>query len=399
MSAPKATRPPAGDKGTADRIEADDGAYWVRLITRQALDREGAAMGHCVGNGGYDNLVGGEEIWDDSIWSLRRADGTSILTVRVQDHDVDYARGPENHEPGRGASMQLSHLVAGYTARSPHPLLVDEDIGITLLMDGRTYRIDRLPADAAAARARSEAAQRFEQQTRRLRALERDYDRAVAAPVERVELCTTETLRRPVIQHVPALAPMHLAFDLTRREVDPVVQTWRNGEGLAQRFRTRSGLAFDVADAISRMPGGPNWADAFMAAYRSTIAQAGEPEPSVAEPRYRAPRRVTTLERIRRWPVGTRYVGEATYHGPWDRGVAYARGVIVADGGLPYVCMVGTTTPVRPSRADPRVWHLIDTAEIDALEARLSPGWPAVRQTLGDVADLAREFTILIRAA
>jgi hypothetical protein len=74
----------AGDGGTADRIESVDGHYWVRLTTRDALDRESAAMGHCVGHGGYDTYVdmrisanGG------GIWSLRAQDGRSVLTAEV----------------------------------------------------------------------------------------------------------------------------------------------------------------------------------------------------------------------------------------------------------------------------------------------------------------------------
>jgi hypothetical protein len=102
-------------------------------------------MGHCLGDGGYDCLVGGEKIYDDSIWSLRRADGVSILTVRVQEHEVDYARGPHNHEPNRGAAMQLRHPVAGDSERSFQQFHIDEDTGITLVPDGRNFRLDRLP--------------------------------------------------------------------------------------------------------------------------------------------------------------------------------------------------------------------------------------------------------------
>lgn len=149
-------RTPAGDKGTADRIEADDGAYWVRLVTWQALDREGACMDHCVGEGGYDKLVGGEDLTDDAIWSLRDRDGISILTVRISLGEVDYAKGPSNHEPGRGASMQVRHLVAAFEAAG-HPLDVCRGTGIVLLEDGRTFRHDRLPPEVQAER---EAAQR-----------------------------------------------------------------------------------------------------------------------------------------------------------------------------------------------------------------------------------------------
>jgi hypothetical protein len=163
-------RAPAGEKGTADRIEADEGMFWVRLVTRQALDREGAAMQHCVGDGDYDALVGGEELHDDAIWSLRRADGSSALTVRVRRGELDYARGFSNHGPGKGACLQVRHLAAAFAAAG-HSLAVDEDTGIVLLDDGRTFRRDRLPPEVVAAREAAERARRADRETgwRRLR--------------------------------------------------------------------------------------------------------------------------------------------------------------------------------------------------------------------------------------
>ncbi len=147
-----ARRAPAGDKGTADRVEADDGAYWVRLATWQALDREGACMSHCVGDGDYDDLVGSEDLHDDAIWSLRDRDGLSVLTVQIRDQELDDAKGPSNHPPGRGASMQVRHLVAAFKAVG-HRLDVCRGTGIVLLQDGRTFRHDRLPPEAQAEQA------------------------------------------------------------------------------------------------------------------------------------------------------------------------------------------------------------------------------------------------------
>ena len=56
------TRPIASNFGTADRIEADDGHYWVRLWSLQAIRREGEAMRNCLANGlsrPYAELPGG----------------------------------------------------------------------------------------------------------------------------------------------------------------------------------------------------------------------------------------------------------------------------------------------------------------------------------------------------
>ncbi|MGN8096429.1 hypothetical protein [Methylobacterium sp. 22177] len=155
-----ATRKPAGDKGTADRIEADDGHVWVRLVTKQALDREGSSMGHCVGGGGYDLLAGSEDMADSAIWSLRRPDGISVLTVAVEalasEHRLSYAKGPKNSPPGRFEAMQVAHLAAAFED-ALHSFSVYEGTQIVLMEDGRSYREDRLPPEAVAAR---EAVQR-----------------------------------------------------------------------------------------------------------------------------------------------------------------------------------------------------------------------------------------------
>lgn len=149
-----AARTPAGEKGTADRIEADDGAYWVRLVTRQALDREGEAMDHCVGDGNFDSLVGGEDLTDGSIWSLRRANGVSVLTVRIEDTfgpaNLNYARGYDNHAPGRGAALQVRHLVKAFEAAGTK-LHVCPSSRIVVVPDGRTFRDDRIPPAVQAA--------------------------------------------------------------------------------------------------------------------------------------------------------------------------------------------------------------------------------------------------------
>ena len=82
-------RTPATEKGTADRVEADDGGYWVRLVTKQALKREGECMQNCLARGYHSDTAGDEEMVSDGIWSLRKVDGVSYLTVEV---DVRYDR-------------------------------------------------------------------------------------------------------------------------------------------------------------------------------------------------------------------------------------------------------------------------------------------------------------------
>lgn len=101
-------RQPATDKGTADRVEADNGGYWVRLVTKQALRREGVCMGNCLDSQGYgQDLAGEEEMVSDGLWSLRKADGVSYLLVRIRLMSVEdggiaaisQALGPSNSQP------------------------------------------------------------------------------------------------------------------------------------------------------------------------------------------------------------------------------------------------------------------------------------------------------------
>ncbi|MGG3813864.1 hypothetical protein ABEV34_19765 [Methylorubrum rhodesianum] len=143
-------RTAAGERGTADRVEAGDGRYFVRLVTRQALDREGAAMRSCLGDGSYDGEVGSESLGDDAIWSLRRAtDGVSIATLQVAVWDakraaVTEARGYRNRPTGRGASQACRHLVDTYAAAGLK-LRFSSSVDVILARDGRTYRTDRVP--------------------------------------------------------------------------------------------------------------------------------------------------------------------------------------------------------------------------------------------------------------
>ena len=274
------TRTPAGDKGTADRIEADDGGYWVRLVTWQALDREGGCMKHCVGDGSYDELVGGEEVHDDAIWSLRGRNGLSVLTVRIRHRELNYAKGYSNHAPGKGAAMQVRHLVAAFKAAG-HALEVSEcETEIVLLPDGRTFRRDRLPPEVQAEIQERDA---------------RRWGHRHSLSSGQYEMGT------PTVMFLPADAPPGTpfrdlgtivsecggepAFMLTHDFPDPVIRMYQRPDGRGQRYLTRSGIQFDVRpDALSAT--GPAQArnEAFLRIYRAAIeraARARSPEPGV----------------------------------------------------------------------------------------------------------------------
>lgn len=149
-------RTPATDKGTADRIEADDGGYWVRLVTKQALRREGECMGNCLNSMGYgSHSAGDEEMLSDGLWSLRQANGVSYLLVEV---DVSYgrdrasvteAKGPKNSDPSSWSCRQFRHLVEAFLDAGC-VLQVRDHFALTGA-DGMTWRPDKAPDDLRAA--------------------------------------------------------------------------------------------------------------------------------------------------------------------------------------------------------------------------------------------------------
>ncbi|MFC6790647.1 hypothetical protein ACFQE0_14125 [Methylobacterium komagatae] len=333
------TREPAWDKGTADRIAADDGHAWVRLTTWQALDREGSCMGHCVGDGDYDTAVGSEEMHDDAIWSLRRPDGVSVLTAEVEELWVMSAKGPRNSKVGRFEAMQVAHLVAAFKVAG-HALRVSEDTEITLLADGRTFRDDRLSPDVAAARAEAARSLR-EAHASALAAIRSDAvgERYVmitgraefrpagspafiplgdvapfgfgaggggavfvnASPgnggfpgggggrggaarieerIERLEIRCDEDPRRPILETVSYQTPVHLAMELTANEPDPIVECRYSFDTGMETFRTRSGIRFSDGRQFSLMASGSR---DLIQAYRAAIARA-EAERAPAQP-------------------------------------------------------------------------------------------------------------------
>lgn len=71
-----------GKLGDGDEVlyaELSDGLHLVRLLTPAALDRESGEMQHCIGNGGYDDLV---EDGDHLFLSLRDRHGKAHATLR-----------------------------------------------------------------------------------------------------------------------------------------------------------------------------------------------------------------------------------------------------------------------------------------------------------------------------
>jgi len=150
----------AGLAGTVDHVDAGDGWLVVRLMTRQAMDREGAHMGHCLrGHSyGYGRLAGEEEMTGDSIWSLRDPAGMSRATLDIRSCRVIMANGKGNSAVGGKAARRLKALVAAFKAAG-HELDFNGETGIVVAPNGYVCREDQAPAEVLeAVKARHKAA-------------------------------------------------------------------------------------------------------------------------------------------------------------------------------------------------------------------------------------------------
>ncbi|MCJ2057308.1 hypothetical protein MKL09_12160 [Methylobacterium sp. J-048] len=138
-------RAPATDLGTANRIAADDGGYWVRLVTKQALDREGACMENCLGRGDYDDKAGDESMTSDAIWSLRKANGVSYVAMEIENLRIGSALGPHNSQPSGWSIRQVRHLMAAF--REAGAELRIGTAAILVGADGGTWCPDKAPPE------------------------------------------------------------------------------------------------------------------------------------------------------------------------------------------------------------------------------------------------------------
>ncbi len=93
LAARRAHLPDDDPNGIEPVLAADGGRRWVRLISRAALDYEGARMGHCVGEGGYDSFR-------NRIYSLRDSRNRPHCTVEFDPsrRRVQQAKGRANDD-------------------------------------------------------------------------------------------------------------------------------------------------------------------------------------------------------------------------------------------------------------------------------------------------------------
>lgn len=153
------SRQPAGDQGTANRVEADLGYYWVRLMSPSAIRREGDCMLNCLRHCHVDGWVGDEDPLATSVWSLRdSADGVSIADVETYFREVLQIQGPKCSQASAFAYRQLRHLVARFGHAGETLDLAP--IQVLTGPDGMTHREDRAPLYLREAREAEELAER-----------------------------------------------------------------------------------------------------------------------------------------------------------------------------------------------------------------------------------------------
>lgn len=149
--------PPAGPAGTVDHLDAGHGWTLVRLMTKQAFVREGAHMGHCLGDAMHYHLAGEEELTGDAIWSLRDRDGVSWATLEVLEgyngdpagarlSNVVMAKGPGNRTVRRSIARRLQPLVLAFRAAG-RELDFSGETELVMADDGRVMREDQAPAE------------------------------------------------------------------------------------------------------------------------------------------------------------------------------------------------------------------------------------------------------------
>ena len=68
----------------------------VRLLSRSSLRLEGLRMHHCLGHGGYDQLLGDP---DCGFYSVRDRDGKPIATIEIEGGYIRQFCGPANNTP------------------------------------------------------------------------------------------------------------------------------------------------------------------------------------------------------------------------------------------------------------------------------------------------------------
>lgn len=78
-------------QGVSTVMSFEDGSRWVKVLSKDSLDREGALMRHCVGS--YADSVAAGQI---EIWSLRDSDNQPHVTIETRDGGLRQLKGFAN---------------------------------------------------------------------------------------------------------------------------------------------------------------------------------------------------------------------------------------------------------------------------------------------------------------
>ncbi len=116
----------------------DDGSRIVRLLTPHALDIESAHLGHCIGNGNYDDYVQSEDCF---YYSLRDPLNKAHATFEVEKGTLLQLKGRENAPPAEKYMGKAQEFIR------ENKWKLGEDIINTGLLhkDGEYYDIQNLP--------------------------------------------------------------------------------------------------------------------------------------------------------------------------------------------------------------------------------------------------------------
>lgn len=119
-----------------------DGFHLVRLKTPAALDRESAAMQHCVGQGAYDGWL---DMSGYMILSMRDRHGKAHATVEIENGRVLQIQGKQNQIPRRDYFESLMRYFVRENGRHFDVAVALSNLGVTMSASGEITRIHELP--------------------------------------------------------------------------------------------------------------------------------------------------------------------------------------------------------------------------------------------------------------
>lgn len=139
-------------QGQAALVEGDeelyattsDGFDLVRLKTPAALDRESAAMQHCVGQGAYDGWL---DMSGYMILSMRDRHGKAHATIEIENGRVLQIQGKQNQMPRRDYFESLMHYFVRENGGHFDVAMALSNLGVTMSASGEITRIHEMPDD------------------------------------------------------------------------------------------------------------------------------------------------------------------------------------------------------------------------------------------------------------